>query len=66
MNKNWDLQAEVGNSLETLSDRVRMRIKELEIELIELKALANILATEPLIEKLLSGEQGRKLKRFLY
>ena len=56
----------VARDLPTLSDRIRNRIKELEFELIELKALSNILATEPLIDKLLSGEQGRKFKRFLY
>ena len=72
LNKKIDEKAgiyQIGNNRvdeDTPSQKIKKRIRELEIELIELKALSNILATEPLIDKLLSGEQGRKLKGFLY
>jgi len=49
----------------TLSKKLEWRIRELRVELIELEALKRILDTEPIIDKVFSGEQGRKLRQYL-
>ena len=49
----------------TPSEKINRRIQELRIELIELEALSKILASEPIINKIFSGEQGKKFRRFL-
>ena len=54
-----------GNRETTLSENLERRIRELRVELIELEALKRIVETEPIINKVFSGEQGRKLRQYL-